>query len=167
MEEKLIVSLLYAADKKIIGRIRIQKIVYLLDQLGLNSGFEFSYHHYGPYSEELSQELLFNRVFDESIVETFEKTSFGAEYSVYTPKIAQRDHPTHVGDLDYDVVKISVGKMKSTTSVVIELASTIHWLKEKEKNTDWETELKKRKASKATSDNIRKAQKLLVDINLL
>ena len=166
MEDKLIVSLLCAADNKIIGRIRIQKIVYLLDQLGLNSGFGFSYHHYGPYSEDLSQELLFNRVFDENIVETFEETSFGAEYSVYTPKISQTDPPTQVGNLDFDFVKKSVASMKSTTSVVIELAATIHWLKEKEKITDWKSELKKRKASKATPQNIEKAKNLLSEINL-
>ncbi len=166
MENNLIVSLLCAADNKIIGRIRIQKIVFLLDQLGLNSDFDFSYHHYGPYSEDLSQELLFNRVFDESIIETFEKTSFGAEYSVYTPKVIQTDRPTHVGSLDFDFVKKSVASMKATTSVVIELAATIHWLRVQENVNDWEAELKKRKASKATPQNIEKAEILLAEINL-
>ena len=166
MENNLIVSLLCAADGKIVGRIRLQKIVYLLDQLGLKSGFGFSYHHYGPYSEDLSQELLFNRVFDESIIETFEKTSFGAEYSVYTPKIPQTELPTQVGDLDFDFVKISVASMKTTTSVVIELAATIHWLKVQEKVNDWKAELKKRKPSKATPQNIQNAEHLLSEINL-
>lgn len=166
MENNLIASLLHAADGKIVGRIRIQKIVYLLEQLGLNSGFNFSYHHYGPYSEDLSQELLFDRIFDKSINETFEKTSFGSEYSVYTLAESQTEFPTHVGALIFDDVKNSVGKMKSTTSVVIELAATIHWLKEKEKITNWEPELKKRKASKATPNNIDRAKKLLAEIEL-
>lgn len=166
MENNLIVSLLSAADGKIVGRIRIQKIVYLLEQLGLNSGFNFSYHHYGPYSEDLSQELLFDRIFDKSINETFEKTSFGSEYSVYTLAENQTEIPTHVGALIFDDVKNSVGKMKSTTSVVIELAATIHWLRKKEKIADWGPELKKRKASKATPNNIDRAEKLLTEIDL-
>jgi len=36
----------------------LQKTIYLLDQLGLNSGFEYQYYHYGPYSRELDNAVL-------------------------------------------------------------------------------------------------------------
>lgn len=166
MENGIIASLLCAAEGKIVGRIRLQKIIYLLEQLGLNSGFAFSYHHYGPYSEDLSQTLMFDKFFEKSIIEKTGKTNFGAEFSIFTLAENYNESPTLVGALDFNAVKESVSKMKSTTSVVIELAATIHWLKEKEKITDWNSELKKRKASKATPQNVEKAVSLLSSINL-
>ena len=32
-------SLILAAGGEVVGKVRLQKIVYLLDQIGLNSGF--------------------------------------------------------------------------------------------------------------------------------
>jgi uncharacterized protein len=50
-------SLVVAAGGQVPGRVRLQKIVYLLDQIGLESGFTFEYHHYGPYSEGLAEQV--------------------------------------------------------------------------------------------------------------
>ena len=54
---KKLQALLMEAGGQITGKVRFQKIVYLLDQLGFESGFDFEYHHYGPYSEGLSDTL--------------------------------------------------------------------------------------------------------------
>lgn len=43
---------------ELVGKVRLQKTVYLLDQLGLNSGFSYEYHHYGRYSEELAEQVV-------------------------------------------------------------------------------------------------------------
>jgi len=40
--------LLKAADGELVGKVRLQKTVYLLDQIGMGSGFTYEYHHYGP-----------------------------------------------------------------------------------------------------------------------
>ena len=50
-------SLLNAAGGAIVGKVRLQKIVYLLDQMGMNSGYSYEYHHYGPYSAELADSV--------------------------------------------------------------------------------------------------------------
>ena len=50
-------SLVVAAGGEIVGKIRLQKVVYLLDQMGLNSGFSYQYFHYGPYSEDLAERV--------------------------------------------------------------------------------------------------------------
>ena len=50
--------------------------------------------------------------------------------------------------------------------MIAELAATIHWLKERERIEDWKTELKRRKPTKATEDNIDKAFKLLSDLEI-
>ena len=59
-----IASLVRAAGGEIVGKIRLQKMVYLLDQMGLNSGYPFEYHHYGPYSESLAQQVEDDVFFD-------------------------------------------------------------------------------------------------------
>jgi len=166
MSNNPILTVIKAADGQIIGRIRTQKIFYLLEQLGLNSGFKFAYHHYGPYSETLSTSIRGQHIFGDDIDEVVEKTSFGTKYSVYKLKNPTAVIPKDCGNLTFGKAKSLIETMKKPTSVVIELAATIHWLKEKEKVADWETELKKRKPSKATNENVQKAEKLLTDIGL-
>jgi len=41
------------------GRVRLQKLVYLLKAYGMKrlTGVKFRYHHYGPYSEQLAGAL--------------------------------------------------------------------------------------------------------------
>src|SRR5690242_9308040 len=75
--------LLYASGGQVVGKIRLQKTVYLLDQLGLNSGFAFEYHHYGPYSAELADATDDCIAFDR-ISETIERrVSDGVRYSIF------------------------------------------------------------------------------------
>jgi hypothetical protein len=40
------------------GRITFQKRVYLVQALGLDLGYRFSWNQYGPYSSELAQDAL-------------------------------------------------------------------------------------------------------------
>lgn len=166
MKINSILSVLRAADGEIIGRIRTQKIFYLLEELGLASNFKFSYHHYGPYSETLSAQISAQCLFSSELDEVSEITSFGTKFSVYKLKDPTVPHQKSCGDLEFGKAHSLIKKMKSTTSVVIELAATIHWLKEKEKVNDWKAELIKRKASKATTESIQKAEELLIDVGL-
>lgn len=40
------------------GKIQLQKLIYFLqEQLGLELGYVFRMHHYGPYSEDLDDDL--------------------------------------------------------------------------------------------------------------
>lgn len=162
----LILAVLQAAGGEIVGKIRFQKIVYLLEQLGLKSGLPFSYHHYGPYSEELANDIDFSQIIDGSISEEPRTTSNGFTFTAYKLMPAFSSARERVGDLDFINAQNLVSRMKSETSVVIELAATIHWLKEKEKVSDWEAELVRRKTSKATSENISRAKDLLEKVGL-
>lgn len=56
-----LLQLLHASGGSVVNRIRIQKEAYLLATRGV-SAFRlqsFSYHHYGPFSRELSDTLQF------------------------------------------------------------------------------------------------------------
>jgi uncharacterized protein len=167
MDRSVIYAVFEAADSKIIGRIRVQKIFYLLEKLGLNGGTRFSYYHYGPYSEALAKEIDFAQLLDGCIQETVEATPFGANYSVFTFKKNRNSADIdRVGDIPVDKAKQYIKAMKSKTSVAIELAATIHWLSHEEKVDDWRKEIKVRKSTKASNENITEALSLLNDLGI-
>jgi uncharacterized protein YwgA len=39
-------------------RLRVQKIIYLLQESGINLGYNFSWYFYGPYSAELTRDAF-------------------------------------------------------------------------------------------------------------
>src|SRR5262245_58810268 len=43
--------------RKVVGRTRLQKTIYLLQRKGLPTDFDYSLHFYGPYSEGLNTGL--------------------------------------------------------------------------------------------------------------
>lgn len=167
MESRLIQEVFKASKGQIVGRIRLQKIFYLLERLGLNSGLRFSYHHYGPYSEELTQRLFVAEILDKVISEDEVVSNAGATYSIFNLKLEPDAPLNQVGGIPFEKALSAVRTMKEPTSVVIELAATIDWLKIKEECADWRVELKIRKPTKATDANIRLASTLLTDIGLI
>lgn len=159
----LIRDIVAAAGGEVVGRIRMQKIAYLLDRLGMNAGLDFSYHHYGPYSEDVTIALERAKWADKFIDEE-ERPSQSGYYSIFRSTNGAAARPEQVGELTGDRAAAMIDRIKRETSVVAELAATIHWLREEEQVEDWRIELKRRKPIKATDDNIEKAERLLEDI---
>src|SRR5688572_18038614 len=96
----LITDVLAASGGSIIGRIRLQKVFFLLERLGLNADIKFQYYHYGPYADQISTALDRAELVEGSVKEERQYTSFGAPYSVYTlsnPKTP----PARVGELPF------------------------------------------------------------------
>lgn len=56
--------------------------------------------------------------------------------------------------------------MKAITTVILELAATINWIRTRERVADWRSEVRVRKPLKATEPNLRRAQALLDDLQL-
>lgn len=89
--EDVVAAVLEAAGGSLIGRVRLQKAVYLLDRLGLESGMSFDYHHYGPFSRDLDNATADAKAFG-LVEEKLElRQSDGAAYSVFrlisSPKV--------------------------------------------------------------------------------
>jgi len=160
-----ILEVMFAADGQIVGKIRTQKIFYLLDQLGMNGGYEFSYHHYGPYSANLASQLDANVMFGDDLDECVQETKSGNAFSTFKLKSNNLEFLS-VGDLTVQNARELIQQMKNVSSVVIELAATIHWLSAYEKIADWREELKVRKPQKATDERIEKALNLLGTLGL-
>ncbi len=54
---KKILALIKACGGKIQGRTKLQKLVYILKNHGVDFDENFKYHHYGPYSFNLQLEI--------------------------------------------------------------------------------------------------------------
>lgn len=166
--ERIVEAVIAAAGGEIIGRVRLQKTVYLLDQLGLNSKFDYEYHNYGPYSTDLTAATADAIAFG-LIEEDFEnRRSDGAQYSVFRNQ----------GDNDstaYDAAYGRIGKertvelvdlMNQYSATVLELAATVDWLWRYERRTDWREEIQKRKGVKTAEGRLDLAVELLRELGL-
>jgi uncharacterized protein YwgA len=155
-------SLVRAAGGEIVGKVRLQKTVYLLDQLGVPTEFSFSYHHYGPYSDELAEvvddDVIFRRVKAER-----RRRSDGVPYVVY-----KTDTADTAGESVFEQPRINAAlqAMQRSSATVLELAATIHWLAFVEKVDNWEVELIGRKGIKTEEGREEKAIALLKSLQI-
>jgi uncharacterized protein len=121
---------LIRGDQAVEGRVRLQKLVYLLKAHGLSrlKGLKFSYHHYGPYSEQLAGALR-GAVASKLIREDTEQ--FDDEWQKFSYSLVE-SHP------DADFLKLTddevalVRSLKAATQQshwrVLELAATTLFL---------------------------------------
>jgi uncharacterized protein len=159
-------SLVLAAGGEIVGKIRLQKIVYLLDQIGLNSGFSYEYFHYGPYSEDLAEQVEEDVVFGRLHADQRRRLSDGVPYIAYSASANSSDNGGELAHLPTDRVQAALIEMQRRSATVLELAATIHWLAVMEDISDWKSELIRRKGSKTNNDRDRLAVELLGTLGL-
>jgi len=161
--DELIAEVLAAAGGAIVGRIRLQKILYLLEQKGIGSGFPFHYHHYGPYSRELDRALDRAQAMQGVKESIAYRQVDGMPYSTFS---VQRACPSKVGNLSFVEASDLIGEMKSKSSTVLELAATIHWIANRERVHDWRAELLRRKGVKTERGRTEEAIDLLKQLGL-
>lgn len=162
--EEVVAAVIAAAGGQLIGRVRLQKTVYLLDRLGLNSGFDYDYHHYGPYSRDVDNATVDAKAFN-LIDEDFEhRRSDGAMYSIF--KLKAEAKAEAFGRLSPDRAAELVRLLANTNVTVLELAATIDWLCHREGEVDWRREIKKRKGLKVQGGRLDKAIQLLHELGL-
>jgi uncharacterized protein YwgA len=158
-------SLVVAAGRQVPGRVRLQKLVYLLDQIGLESGFTFEYHHYGPYSEALAEQVEDDHIFGKLQIEPRRRVSDGVPYVVF--------HASEPGDGERletrpaaDRIFKALPKLMKASATVLELAATMHWLATVEGRSDWREELVRRKVVKTEGGRDQKGLDLLHSLGL-
>ncbi len=99
---------------------KIQNMVYILKQKGMNFKEPFTYHHFGPYSSELQIEL--NALVEWGILNGRES---GMTYHYSIPennKIESKDDETYKDLIQY---------LNKQSPQVLELVSTLYYLKNK------------------------------------
>ncbi len=163
--EDIVAAVVDAAGGKLIGRVRLQKVVYLMDQLGLNSGFSYEYHHYGPYSRDL--DLATADADALSIVkETFHhRESDGGRYSMFELQKKPNDDKAFGGLGRSEATRLA--RLFADTNVtVLELAATVDWLWRQEKCLNWKAEVAQRKPMKVGNGRLDRAVKLLEGLGM-
>lgn len=153
---KAVLRILEAAGGRLVGRTRLQKSAYLLEAAGAGADFKFSYHHYGPYSEELSIAS------DDAGALGFITEEIKENNELHTYSVFEARSEIDVEDLQRDLMSI----MNDYDPISLELAATAHFLRENGYEDDPWSETRRRKATKATDGRISKAQELLDKLGL-
>ena len=121
--DDLVVDAIALSGGSVVGHIRMKKVVYLLEKLGMGGGIPFEYHHYGPYAEPLSAAVT-NAKFWGKVKEAVRfRMSDGAPYSTFKTDVAP---PDRLGELSGEDARRLLEKFAGCTSTVLELAATAH-----------------------------------------
>ena len=164
--EKVPVAVIAAAGGELVSRIRLQKTVYLLDRLGLGSGFAYAYHHYGPYSRELDNAVWEAEAFGLIEERQGRRASDGAPFSIFKMTEQATVDEAAYGSLGERRVADLVDLFAKTNLTVLELAATAYWLWKDEGRADWRDEIEKRKGVKTEGGRLDKAIAFLKDLGL-
>lgn len=151
-----IVELLQIAGK-IEGRKKLQKMVYILKNLGADFKEDFYFHYYGPYSDVLTielEELKSINVIKEDV----------KEHDNYFPTYTYELNELNIDDVgvkgDLENYKEVIDKLNRENSRFLELVATIMYFK-KEKKYEKEDIIKKIKIVKSdkyyTDEEIKRA----------
>jgi uncharacterized protein YwgA len=148
-----VAEIISLAGGQIVGSTRLQKVGCLLDLVGAGVGFEFSYHLYGPYSEELI--IAATDADALNMIEIEERTAaWGGRYSIYrAPQTSSSADPA---------IKKLAKKAAQADSVALELAVTAAFLAANGHEDAWE-EVAERKRAKATPEMMSQAKALYKD----
>lgn len=151
-----VAGLVHLNGGKLVGKTRLQKSVYLLKLCGVDLGFDFDYHHYGPYSEDLSIAARDAEILGNLDVEW--RNSYGNEYAIFTSKCS-----AHLPD--ETKIRNALTIMGGYDATVLELAATADFLSKNGYSSDPWTETARRKATKITADRVAKSKKLLNELS--
>ena len=130
--ELLMLLLRSLRERRIRGRTRLQKIVFLLEEQGIDFGYEFKPYLYGPYSETLkgnlsmltelglvneeSEEIEYDGVVHDRYVYslTTEGRRFADRIEAKSPETNRR-----LGELVDDVQDMSTGSLILSSKYII------------------------------------------------
>jgi uncharacterized protein YwgA len=158
MKPEAIKQIVDASGGKINGKTRLQKTAYLMEAWGLGYGFDFSYHYYGPYSEDLA--IAAQDALALGLIEALpERPSGRLVYSVTEPSHSEAD-----SDAALQSRQRFLTKLAAYDTTTLELAATVDFLEKTGFKTDPWAETKRRKSVKATDERINKAKHLLEDL---
>ena len=154
---ELVAAIIRDAGNQIIGGTRLQKIAYLLDVAGYGDGFDFSYKHFGPYSEGVADSAIMGALLGH-IAEEERQAARGGIYSIYSVD-AQSDDSVPTGRRE-----LACRANKSDT-VALELTATAVFFSE-DYNDAW-FETARRKPLKTKFGRLEKARSLLGELRMI
>jgi len=107
------------------GRKKLQKMVYILELKGADIPYKYSYHHYGPYSQQLQEEINF------LVRENFLTESKENGIYVYSITSLGKEFKSTIKDtLDANIMQNLLNDLNSKSPQFLELVSTYAFLRE-------------------------------------
>jgi uncharacterized protein YwgA len=158
--EDVTVSIVALNGGELIGRTRLQKTAFLLEQCGMDSGLEFEYRHYGPFSADLARGCD-DAEFDGRLHMAERPGSREMPYTVFT---TNEPAPEYLGNISAPEVRARLAAMRRYSDIVLEVAATIVYLREL--GGDPVEEVKILKPHKATERRIVQAKELIHQLGL-
>jgi len=159
---ELVVALVAANGGTIVGKTRLQKTVFLLDQCGLSSGFEFEYHNYGPFSADLADAA--ERA--ELMGRLKSATRPGYHEVPYVVFNTSDRAPDKIAAFDTPAIQDKLRVLGQSSAIILELAATLRYFKDLGSRDGIESTVRQLKPLKATPERLDKAWKLLANLGL-
>jgi uncharacterized protein YwgA len=154
-QSEIVAALVELNGGQLVGKTRLQKTVYLIESFGIQLGFDFDYHHYGPYSEELrvaaSDAIALGAISCEWC------HSGGVEYAVFSSSGTS-------GIKLPNGISRALSILRKYDTITLELAATADFLsKNGYADSAWD-ETSRRKASKVNRTRISNSVELLKEL---
>jgi uncharacterized protein YwgA len=162
--EDVLTAVLMAAGGQLTGRVRFQKTMYLLEQLGVEGGFNYEYHYYCPYSRDLDNAIIEAAALGLIKEEFGYRGSDGARFSIFRLTSAAKDEAFRA--IGGNRAKKLVEKLAQTNVTILELAATVDWLWRHERRKNWREEITRRKPVKADGGRLDRAIAILQELDL-
>ena len=144
---------------ELIGRTRLQKTFYFLERLGVGFGFDFQYHHYGPFSEDLAQAA------DDAIALGFvdQDRKTGTKLQPYS--VFRLNSVSLLSEHNDAKRKKVLQTLLNYDAITVELAATADFLDAAGFGDRAWDETILRKSSKASPERLARAKSLLVQLH--
>lgn len=117
----------HIVDKlKDVGKIRIQKLVYFLQWIfNVPLGYDYKMHYYGPYSDELNDDLIFMQL-NKHVEVDVDPTGYGYHVMPGSEKVATMDE---VMKKYSHLMEKCLEAFKDFSPNKLEILSTLHFVK--------------------------------------
>ena len=158
IDPQVIADVVQLNGGKLVGKTRLQKTFYFLELYGLGADLDFQYHHYGPYSEDLS--LGVDDAVALDVLSLDWKAGNNAPYAVFS--VASSNSICADGKSESRKKVLSV--LNNYDSISLELAATADFLSKVGYADDPWAETRVRKSTKATRERMEKAKTLLSEL---
>jgi uncharacterized protein YwgA len=145
-------------NRKLVGRTRLQKTIYLLQRKGLPTDFDYMLHFYGPYSSGLNVELELV----EQLGLVTEEVKTGNENDYYVFEARKNALLPQIERFRPDLVRI-----ENASDVALELAATYDAFRQMGYDHHQAQErLRRKKREKCTPENVDQALELMRQLRL-
>jgi len=146
-------------ERKLYGRLRLQKTIMLLQRCGLPTDYIFSMYHYGPYSDGLQSDIALLEMFN--LVKESPSDEPGKNYYIF--KASEDACLDAIGEYEE-----YIGAIHKRETSVLELAATYDACREMGRSKDEALDMIKiKKADKYSKESMSEAFELLKELGLL